>query len=37
MQDQNMYHQLLYCETLQTLSEIKFMTQSHKLIFEIKF
>lgn len=31
MQDQNMYHQLLYFETLQTLPKIKFMTQSHKL------
>jgi len=31
MQDQNMYHQLLYFETLWTLPKIKFMTQSHKL------
>lgn len=37
MQDQNMYHQLLYFETSQTLSKIKFMTQSHKLIFKIRF
>lgn len=37
MQDQNMYHQLLYFETLQTLSKIKFMTQSHKLIFKNRF
>lgn len=32
-----MYHQLLYFETLQTLSKIKFMTQSHKSIFKITF
>lgn len=37
MQDQNMCHQLLYFETLQTLSQIKFMTLSHKPIFKIKF
>lgn len=37
IQDQNMYHQLLYFETLQTLSKIKLMTESQKLIFKIRF